>query len=165
MLLYELSVWLHILAACTWLGGMAFLVVVLVPLLRRRELADVALQLVESSGRRFRALGWGCLSTLVVTGMVNMSFRGVRWADVLDGAPAAAALRVKLMLVLAVLAISALHDFWLGPRAARMWREKPGSASASRDRRRAALLGRVNGTLALALVLLAVMVVRGGWPA
>jgi uncharacterized membrane protein len=167
MLLYELSVWLHILAACAWLGGMAFLVIVLVPMLRRGELATVALHVVEHSGRRFRALGWGCLATLIVTGTINMAFRGVGWLDVFDLAaapnPMVQVLRWKLLLVFTVLVVSALHDFWLGPRAARRWRAEPSSAQAARERRTAALLGRVNGLLSVAIVLLAVAVVRG-WP-
>lgn len=167
-LLYELSVYVHILAACAWVGGMAFLVVVIVPLLRGQELSEVAAAFVQRSGERFRTLGWICLGTLVLTGTFNMWFRGIHWADFFDGAfvhnPIARPLALKLLLVAGVLAVSAFHDFYVGPRATRLWKQDPGSDEAKRARKRAALFGRVNGTLSLIIVLLAVFVVRGGFP-
>lgn len=168
LLLYELSVWLHILAACAWVGGMVFLVGVVVPLLRKKELAQVAAAFVEQSGERFRTLGWICLGILVVTGTINMAFRGIHWADFFNGQfaqnPIARPLALKLLLVACVLAVSAVHDFWIGPRAARLWRENPDSEETRRARKRAANFGRVNGTLSIVIVLLAVFVVRGGFP-
>mgnify|MGYP001337598885 CR=1 FL=1 len=165
--LYPISVWVHVLAACAWVGGMVFLVVVLVPQLKRAD-PKLAAALVDGSGRRFRALGWVCLAALLVTGTLNMHIRGIRWGAFFDGTfaqnPIARPLAVKLLLFALVLALSAVHDFFIGPRATRAWLHDPQSGEAKVMRRRASLFGRVNGLLALAIVLLAVLVARGGFP-
>ncbi|MBL8957987.1 MAG: DUF4149 domain-containing protein [Myxococcaceae bacterium] len=164
---YELSVWLHVLAACAWVGGMVFLVVVLVPVVKRGD-AALAAALIEGSGRRFRTLGWVCLGTLLATGTLNMHFRGIHFGDFFDGSfaqnPVARPLALKLLLFAAVLALSAVHDFLVGPRATAAWRRAPSSPEARAGRRQASLFGRVNGVLALLIVLLAVFVARGGYP-
>jgi hypothetical protein len=60
-----------------------------------------------------------------------------------------------------ILAISAAHDFWLGPRATRAWQAAPASPQARRLRRQATWLARLNAVLALATVALGVLLVRG----
>lgn len=168
VVLYELLVWIHILAACAWIGGMAFLVLIVVPLLRSPEFGPVAARFVQRSGERFRTIGWICLGTLVATGAFNMWFRGIAWVSFFDGtfaqSPVARPLAIKLVLVAVVLGVSAYHDFVVGPRATRLWREDPHSEATRRARKQAATYGRINGTLSLLIALLAVFVVRGGFP-
>jgi putative copper resistance protein D len=48
--LYLLSVWLHIMAAVVWIGGTIFLVIVLVPAIRRLEFRDIASVLIRFHG-------------------------------------------------------------------------------------------------------------------
>ena len=79
--LYLFSVWLHILAATVWVGGMAFFMLVLVPLARSPAVGKNAGALLHWIGVRFRAVGWASLAVLVVTGSFNLYARGVRWAD------------------------------------------------------------------------------------
>ena len=101
--------WLHVLAAITWIGGMLFLALVLVPITRRLEDAALRARLFHAVGLRFRAVGWIALGVLVVTGLVHL------WRHpVLLGSPR---VHVKLGLVVLALILSALHDFVLGPRA------------------------------------------------
>ncbi|HKU41886.1 MAG TPA: DUF4149 domain-containing protein [Polyangiales bacterium] len=163
--LYLISVWLHILAAVVWIGGMTFLVLVLVPWLRSNRTR--AAGILTDTGRRFRTIGWICFGLLLVTGTVNLWARGVRPENMLSvsfwQSPFAHALALKLTLFALVLLVSALHDFWLGPRASQLMRDAPGSQVAERLRRWAGLLGRSNLLLALALVALGVILVRG-WP-
>jgi len=115
--LYLFSVWLHILAATTWAGGMLFLVLVVVPWLRagKREQAGVFLR---ETGERFRTVGWACFAILIATGTFNLAMRGVRLHDLVDPAWLATgfgrALTWKLALMVAALALSAVHDFRAG---------------------------------------------------
>ena len=164
--LYIVSVWLHILAAATWIGGMLFVVVVVVPWLRRGDRAQAATFLRET-GTRFRNLGWICFAILLVTGVFNLHIRGVHPRDLLSAqwraSPFGRAVALKLLAFAAVLAVSAVHDFVLGPRAALAVERDPRSPEAERLRRWAGRLGRVNALLALVLVALAVFIVRG-WP-
>jgi hypothetical protein len=67
----------------------------------------------------------------------------------------------KLLVFAVILAASAWHDFIVGPRAVVLWREKPGSPEATRLRKQATQFGRLNLLLALIILALAVMLVRG----
>ena len=155
--LYLASVYLHVLAAISWIGGMIFLVVVLAPVLRKPETRDHALPIFHAFGARFRVLGWAALVTLVVTGAFNVSVRGFGLHDWLTGhvfgGDWGRTLLYKLGFVLVILVVSGLHDFWLGPYAMRIARERPESAEREKSRKIASWMGR--GTFVLALVVLA----------
>ncbi len=160
---YLFSVWLHILAATVWIGSMIFLGVAVVPLLRRPEFAPVRTALLYQLGLRFRWIGWTVLLLLVITGIVNIGYRGYGWDDLFSGAlwqgPWGRTLAWKLVLVLLVMGISAVHDFYLGPRTMQLLER--GAASAEQLRRVASYLGRLMTLLSLAILALAVLLVRG----
>lgn len=162
--LYYSSVVLHVLAAITWIGGMFFLMLVVVPWLRGRDRASAALFLRET-GTRFRTVGWACFAILLVTGTFNLWVRGVRLSSFTDpvwlGSSFGRVIVLKLAVFAVVIAISAVHDFLYGPRATRAIEADPRSAESERFRKLASRLGRVNAVLALVLVLLAVAIVRG----
>lgn len=165
--LYILSVWLHLLAAMTWIGGMVFLALVLVPACRLPAYQGIATSLVHVTGVRFRVVGWICLGVLLLTGTFNLAYRGLGLSALLSG-PApfgffGQILRIKLPVVAAIFLISARHDFVIGPRATAVGSTDPASAEARRLRAWASWMGRVNLLLGLAVVALGVMLVRG-WP-
>ena len=92
----------------------------------------------------------------------GMFFLGVVGAPVLravEPVELGHALAVKLVAVAMMVIISATHDFALGPAAGRV---SPGSPSALRLRRRAAMLARLNALIGIALVVAAVRLARGG---
>ncbi|MDX1601169.1 MAG: DUF4149 domain-containing protein [Anaerolineales bacterium] len=165
-LLYLVSVWTHILAVAVWVGGMVFLVLVLVPATRQLEERPLASRLISWTGKRFRWIGWISLGLLLATGIFNLAYRGYTWGDLWSGALFngffGRTLGVKLLLVAVVFGLSALHDFVIGPRASQRARRESGSAEALRYRRAASWMGRLNLILALVIVLLGVMLVRGG---
>ncbi len=144
---------------------MVFLALVIVPITRRLEPRGLAVSLIAQSGRRFRRVGWVCLAVLVLTGVLNLAYRGFGWGDVWSGNIFAGTfgrtLGVKLSLVATLLMISIVHDFWLGPRATAVGQAAPDSFEARRLRRWASWLGRLNLLLALAVIALAVVLVRG----
>lgn len=164
--LYLTSVWVHILAATIWIGGMGFLVLVVVPWMRRGNRAAGAAILAET-GARFRAVGWACFGVLLLTGTVNLWALGVRLEDFRSAAwrqsPFGSAVLWKLGVFTAVLLLSAVHDFHVGPAATAALQVDPDSPGSERLRRRASWMGRINAVLALVLVALAVVIVRG-WP-
>jgi putative copper export protein len=162
---YVIVVWLHLLAAAAWIGGMTFISLVLVPSLRDAELAAHRVALLRETGRRFRRVGWIAVSTLLATGVALLAWRGVGAADLASRAFWASSfgriLAVKLALVAALLALSAVHDFWLGPRANLLLQADPTSPRGIRLRRAASRCGRANLVLALAVLALAAMLARG----
>lgn len=161
--LYLTNVTIHVLAAMLWLGGMLFLGVVGAPALRAVEPAALRQRLFQELGLRFRVVGWWAIGILIVTGTLNLYFRGwLHWTDVL-GSPrfwataAGHALALKLLAVSAMLVVSSIHDFVLGPRAGRA---TPGSPLAISLRGRAARLARLNALLGVLAVVAAVWLAR-----
>jgi uncharacterized membrane protein len=161
---YYVNVTVHVLAAMLWLGGMFFLGVVGAPVLRAVEPPALRQQLFQQLGMRARSLGWWAIVILLITGTLNVYFRGwLHWNGVL-GEPVfwrtttGVALAVKLSAVATMVLVSAIHDFVLGPMAGRM---KAGSPEAIAFRRRAALLARANALLGIIIVVAAVRLARG----
>lgn len=168
-LLYLASVWLHVLAATIWVGGLFFVVLVVVPWLRGGaggSAAEVG-RFLSATGERFRVVGWLCFGVVLVTGSYNLWVRGVRPAHLVDpawwGTSFGSAVGLKLGVFALVVLVSLVHDFRVGPRATVAMRELPDSAHTRSLRRAASWLGRLNGLLALILVALGVVIVRG-WP-
>ena len=159
---YLASVYLHQLAALIWVGGMLFLTLVLVPVALRMEPSRRG-ALLADVGRRFRWVGWGCMVVLAVTGLILLGRRGITLADIFTGhfisGPRGVALLSKLVLFAAMVGLSALHDFALGPQVARALQTAPQRAAGLR--RRTAWLARANLALGLAVLALAMLLVRG----
>ncbi len=99
-----MTVYLHVLAAATWVGG-NLLFVAAAPLLRRE--APHAFRVL---GRVFRAVSWAAVAVLVLTGL---HFLSAGWD------PRRGVLPWKLALVGAAVLLKAAHDFWIAPQAAR----------------------------------------------
>jgi uncharacterized membrane protein len=137
--------WLHVLAAITWIGGMLFIALVLVPSARRLEDPTLRTRLIQETGRRFRTIGWIALGGLVVTGLLNL------WMHpVLLSSPR---FHWKLGLVVLALILSAFHDFVLGPRAG-----APGADPSARVR--ASWVARINVLVVLVIVALGLSLFR-----
>lgn len=130
---------LHVLCAITWLGGMLFIALVLVPVTRRLSDPQLRTRLVHDLGVRFRTVGWVALAGLVATGLANLWLR----PELL----AAPRFHAKVALVVLALVLSVVHDFFLGPRAGR-----PGADPSARAR--ASWVARANVLVVLAIVLL-----------
>ncbi|MBI2165041.1 MAG: CopD family protein [Chloroflexi bacterium] len=165
--MYQFSAYLHLMAAVVWLGGLLFIAMVLVPIARgTTEPPGVAARLLSVAARRFRIIGWAALLVLVGTGVWNLLARGVSPLEVFTGGGwFIQTLRVKGALVTAVLALSALHDFLVGPRLARRLEALRGppaaDSSIARRRRVVSWLARLNMLLALAIAALGALLVRG----
>ncbi len=163
--MYHLSVYVHVLSAVVWAGGMLFLGLVAVPVLRGLPDRQRA-ELVARMGERFLPVAWTCIALLILTGVVNLAYRGVTWESVVSGrlwqSPFGQVLAWKLGFVAAAVLLSALHDFFLGPASTRLVRQgNPEARQALRLRRQATWIGRANALFVLVILALAVMLVRG----
>jgi putative copper resistance protein D len=164
---YLLAVWLHILAAITWIGGMFFLVLVVVPWLRSGGGGVDAAKFLRETGRRFRNISWVCFAIVFTTGTFALWMRGVRFGSFVSPDWLASSFGkiflLKLTLFATVIAVSLVHDMVVGPRATTAIAADPRSAATANLRRRASHLARFNVLLALVLVALGDLIVRG-WP-
>ena len=163
--LYLTSVWLHIMAAAVWIGGMVFVALVLVPATHLPEYRSMAPSLIHVTGVHFRWIGWICLGLLFLTGVFNLFYRGFEWSDLwsrwLWQDPFVRVVGIKLLVMIMILLLSVLHDFVIGPRATAAWRATPSLPQALRLRRLASWVGRFNLLLALVAVALGIMLARG----
>jgi uncharacterized membrane protein len=100
---------LHVLAALVWIGGMLFVALVLVPVVRAQADPALRARLFHHVGVRFRAVGWAALLLLLATGLANLWMRPYLLT--------LTRFQWKLGLVVLALALAAAHDFVLGPRA------------------------------------------------
>lgn len=161
---FVVSMWLHLAAAIVWIGGLAFISMVLVPTLRAPALRPQALVLLRVTGRKFQRIAYASFVTLAVTGVANLYFKaggslavvGALWPT-----PYGRLLAAKVLLVLAIVALSLYHDFVVGPQAARALEADAASGAAQALRRRASWLGRINALLSLVVMTLALLLVRG----
>ena len=124
---------------------MLFLALVLVPVTRRLEDRALRTRLVHAVGVRFRTVGWIALGVLVGTGLGNL------W--LYPSLLTAPRFQWKLLLVALAIALSAVHDFVLGPRAG-----APGAGPSARVR--ASWLARINVGVVLIIVLLGLSLLR-----
>ena len=113
----SLLIWLHLLAAVSWIGGTIFLSVVLVPVLKREPFASQKALLFRTIGRRFRAVVWGAIAVLLFTGPLLLHQRGIPIADPL-GWPMVLAAKLGLVAILLILTLT--HDLIIGPRVVKI---------------------------------------------
>lgn len=74
MNLYILSVWLHILLACVWVGGLIYTAAIVIPFAAKHG-PDERQRIIRGQARKFRIIGWTAIVLLVVTGYYNATIR------------------------------------------------------------------------------------------
>ena len=160
---YLVSVWLHIMTAIVWVGAGVFLVIAVVPALRKPGVAPHAVVLLNALTSPLRYVGAGALVTFLVTGWFNMHFR---FGDELIHSAAfwqsrtGQVMGIKILVFGVICSIAVIHDLWLGPQAGRMAREDPNSERTAKFRRGARICGRLNLLLGLIMVALGILIVR-----
>lgn len=157
---YQLSVYLHVLGAIGWVGGILFLGLIAVPALRRLDEKKRS-QLLNELGTRFRVVGYTLLGILFLTGIVQSAARGATIANVLDGSffqtTFGRNLGLKLLFIALMLVVSISHDFFVGPASVRA---SEAGQDTTRLRKTASWLARITALLALIVVAYAVKLAR-----
>ena len=154
-----LLVWLHLLAAVAWIGGMLFLSVVLVPVLKREPFVSQKALLFRTIAWRFRAMVWCAIAILLFTGPLLLHQRGILITDPSEWPKV---LATKLGLVAILLFLTLTHDFIIGPLVGRIV-QLPRESRTKFDHALvlwSPWLARFSLFLALAVLLMAVMFVR-----
>ena len=158
-LLDIILVWIHLTAATFWVGGMLFLSLIAVPLLKKDPDPSSAQRGFINLARRFRTLVWVALSLLVVTGSILLSHQ-VNFYESLGEWPLA--VLIKLTLVLLLILLSLAHEQIIGLKERRV-KNKPSSELTAVEKfllRLSPLIGRLTMLLGLAILFAAVFMVR-----
>ena len=166
-MLYKVAVSIHILSTIVWVGGMLFLVLVMVPLSRRgmRMPSGEGAILLRRVAERFRPVAWAAILLLVLTGIyIAWEHWGIRPRDFFtDGGHFLQILQIKTGLVILAILLSLIHDFVLGPRVLSGLEDTESAGDPPRPRRARTLLltlARMNLILALTIIILAVILTR-----
>lgn len=158
-LIWIAAISLHVLAAIVWIGGMAFLSLVLAPVVRKGSAIPEYVVLFRSSALRFRLVVWGAMSVLLVTGPFLLAQRNIPFTN-----PAAwpQVVAVKLGLVAGLFLFTFSHDLLLGPKVGQIM----AIPEAKRTAREQALVGsaswlpRLSLLIALAIIVAAAILSR-----
>ena len=154
---YVISVFLHVVFAAFWIGGILFIPLVLLPSIRT---STERVFLLHKTGIKFRFYGWIALTGLLITGIYNMLAKGLpfNW-EFLTASSYGRLLGIKLLAFAVMLIISAIHDFYIGNKAIEQMQKN--------DNGKLKLIarwsGRINLLLALTIALLGVALSRGGF--
>jgi uncharacterized membrane protein len=147
---------LHVLAAAVWVGGVVALTFAAIPVIRRLPPAERG-PAMKAVGRRWRPIGWSSLAVLALTGLELARRWNAFDPDVfLSWERPGSLILAKLVLGAAVIALAAVHDYWLGPLLARQIRE--GGEQTARPPLVA--VGRASLAFTLALPVLGVLIGR-----
>lgn len=102
----QIVLWLHVLAACVWIGGQVT-IALLLPVLRP------APELLRTAGRRYQIVAWSAFALLILTGLANIHNAHISTAH-LTATAEGRTLTVKLLFVLLSGLAAAVHA--VGPR-------------------------------------------------
>lgn len=165
--MYFLNVWIHILAAAVWTGGLIYTAAVAVPFALSHPVEERQ-RILRGLGRRFRWIAWGSIVVLIITGIGNLMLRltPIKFSQILNGELfdpekverlVAIWLPWKLMLVIVMIGLMAFHDI-TSIQAAKRHEGSPDSAPGSRAGSRAAALVTL---VAILVLYVSVRLVRG----
>lgn len=153
MTLRLLFLWLHIIGAAVWVGGMIFLTAILVPYSRTLP-PEMKREVFHEVGIRFRLVAWSAIALLAATGTGLLWTLPHTWDQIFQ-TPFWAVFKVKMVLFTAMLLASAPHDFVLGPL-----QRQAGAAARPQLARLGSWLARLTLLLSLGVLLAAVKLTR-----
>lgn len=119
--MYQAAVAVHILSAVVWLGGMLFLVMVMLPAARKTMQSGgpgAGLDVLRNAAKRFLPVAWTAMVLLGLSGAyLAWEHWGIRpGVFFTDRDRFMHVLQAKSLLFLIVVLLSLMHDFWLGPK-------------------------------------------------
>lgn len=156
--------WLHVTSAVTWIGGNLIMALVIVPYFKRSVSEVERIRILTRIRKQFEPIVWGCVLILIFSGLFNV-FGAV-------GGDAAAirlfmrTLSIKLLLVVILIILTAIHSFVIAPRISQAIEElEPDAdtlpAEAKKIRSQLAVVSSLIGVTSL-LVLLTAVALRMG---
>lgn len=154
---YLISVYIHVICAAFWIGGMLFIPLVLVPGIKNQPNRVL---LLHKTGIKFRFYGWLSVIILIITGISNIYFRGLPFTiDFFINTSYGKLLSIKLSLFVFMLLVGGIHDFYIGMKSI----DEMQQTSGNKFKMLARWTGMLNLLLALIIAFLGVAISRGGF--
>lgn len=157
MSLYILSVWIHVLLACVWVGGMIYTAAVVIPFAVKHS-PDERQRILRGLARKFRIIGWASVVLLIVTGYYNATQRYAleSGAGLFDKTRVGFWLPRKLEFFVLMVLLVLFHDI-MSIRAAK----QSGYRDSAAGNRLGSIAAAIATLLALVVLYCSVRIVRG----
>ena len=154
---YLISVFIHVICAAFWIGGMLFIPLVLVPGIKNKP---NRMLLLHKTGIKFRFYGWLAVIILIISGVLNIYFRGLPFTvEFFINTSYGKLLSLKLALFVVMLLVGGIHDFYFGMKSIDEMQQSLGK----KFKMLARWTGMLNLLLALIIAFLGVAISRGGF--
>lgn len=164
--MYQLNVWIHVLMAAVWVGGLIYTAAVAVPYAVSRGRGEQQ-TILRGLARRFRWIGWGSIVVMILTGLGNLVLRysPIKLIQLFNGEAfnprmvdgfIAIWLPWKLMLVALMIVLMIFHDV-TSLQAAR----RSGSPESAPGNRAGSIAAGLATLVAIAVLYVSVRLVRG----
>lgn len=154
---YLISIFVHVICAAFWIGGMLFIPLVLVPGIKNQPNRVL---LLHKTGIKFRFYGWLSVIILIITGFLNIHFRGLPFTiEFFMNTSYGKLLSIKLSLFVIMLLVGGIHDFYIGMKSIVEMQQ----TSENKFKMLARWTGMLNLLLALIIAFLGVAISRGGF--
>lgn len=139
--------------------GYCFFILAFIPGIKKQ--ADKA-DLIVKVSLKFRTVGSVALVLLLITGIFQLQYPGVRWnLDYFTSSHWGKITGLKILVFLAIVFISVIQDYCLGNLAIEAWKNRTEDPKTHKIKYLSRLLDRVTCMLALTAVFLGVILVRG----
>ena len=166
--MYQAAVAVHIVSAVVWLGGMLFMVMVMLPVARKAMQAEgpgAGLGMLRDAAERFWPVAWTAMILLGLSGgYLAWEHWGIRpGVFFTDDGRFMRILQAKSLLFLIVVFLSLIHDFWLGPKILERLDQARASGQVlpqSLGRKIVRMTAGVNLLAVMTIVVLAVLLIR-----
>lgn len=156
-IIYLISVFIHVICAAFWIGGMLFIPLILVPSIKKQP---NRILLLYKTGIKFRFYGWVTVVVLFITGFLNMYFRGLPFTlGFFTNSNYGKLLIIKLGFFILMLFIAGIHDFYYGIKSIDGMQQ----TKNNKFKRMARWTGILNLLLALTIAFLGIAISRGGF--
>ena len=153
---YYISVFVHVICAAFWTGGMLFLPLVLLPSIKNNE---ERLSILIKAGIRFRNFGMLALVLAAVTGITNMYFRGVEFSwDMFNNSSYGRLVMLKIKMFVFMIIVYSIHDYVIGSRVT-----ASNNASDKIIRKLASWSRRIALVISLFMIFIGIIISRGGF--
>ncbi len=153
---FSIATFVHLLAACTWLGGMIYINLIFMPMLKTVE-PSTAGQLVRENGIRFPKLAWASVGLLIITGVMHLNMDAVFDFSTDYGT----FLTLKLITIVVMITIGLYITFLLYPKLIKLAPqdgEAPSSEFVSLQKR-LPILARINMLLGILVLFFVSMII------
>lgn len=165
--MYQFNVWLHILMATIWVGGLIYTSAIVIPFALTKE-GEERQQIIRGLARRFRKIGWASIVVLLLTGIGNLYLRlaPIRIEQLFNGEAfdptkvdgfIAKWLAWKILLVILMIALMLYHD--ISSLAAA--KQHQGKSAKLPHHRAGSIAAALATLLAIAVLYVSVRLVRG----